>query len=270
VYPIALASTPTIGVPLPGVRAYVLDRWLRPVPKGSPGFLYLAGDGVGRGYLDAPGATARVFVADPVAGDGRRMYATGDRVRVDRRGCLEYLGRADDQVKINGHRVELGEVDAAVRAHPEVSECAVLVDESEALHLFVVGADGTLTDWLANRLPSFMVPRRITQVPAIPLLPSGKVDRRRLLAMVEMGPTVEHPSSEVADLIADVWREVLRRPDITPADNFFSLGGHSLLAIRVVARVRKAMNLSLPISSIFEFPVLSDLADHIEQLRART
>ena len=288
-FPLAMSDEPTIGLPLPGIRAYVLDAWLRPVPLGTPGLLFLAGDGVGRGYLDAPGATARAFLADPIAGDGSRMYATGDRVRLTSDYRLEFLGRADEQVKINGYRVEPREVEATVLTHPGVSDCAVLADTSgpqPTLRLFAVCTQPTLDalpGWLASRLPSFMVPHELHRVPKIPLGPQGKVDRRATQeqaarpraapepaphpAPQSLPPAVEPAMSSTAEVIAEVWRDVLRKAVITSDDDFFTLGGHSLLAIRVVARIRREMGVTLPISSVFAFPVLRDLADHIEQLR---
>lgn len=283
VFPLAMADTPTIGVPLPGIRAYVLDDWLRPVPLGTPGQLFLAGDGIGRGYLDAPGTTARAFLADPIACDGSRMYATGDRVRITSDHLLEFLGRGDDQAKINGYRVEPMELEAAALAHPGVRGCAVLVDRSgplPALELFAVCAPESLESlpkWLASRLPSYLVPRGVHRISAIPTGPGGKVDRHALAAMlgrpepvtVPDEPPVEDDLSTTEKLIAEVWREVLRTPEITGDDDFFSLGGHSLLAIRVVARIRKDTGVALPIPSVFAFPVLRDLAAHVETLRGQ-
>lgn len=283
VFPLAMADTPTIGVPLPGIRAYVLDDWLRPVPLGTPGQLFLSGDGVGRGYLDAPGTTARAFLADPIAQNGSRMYATGDRVRITPDHLLEFLGRADDQAKINGYRVEPMELETAALAHPDVRGCAVLVDRSgplPALELFAVCAPEafeSLPKWLASRLPSYLVPRAVHRIPAIPIGQGGKVDRNALAAMRGVPVPVTVPDESPVDddlsttekLIAEVWREVLRTPDITGDDDFFSLGGHSLLAIRVVARIRKDTGVALPIPSVFAFPVLRDLAAHVETLRGQ-
>ena len=277
VYPLALSPDPTIGLPLPGVRAYVLDEWLRPVPPGTPGMLHLAGPGLARGYLGAPGRTAAAFPPDPLAGDGSRMYRTGDRARLRADGCLEYLGRVDDQVKISGYRVERAEVEHAVLAQPGVSACAVVVDDEgsdPALHLYAVCGQGVL-DALPERLsavlPAHMVPRRFSRVERIPLNSSGKADRARLTtapAPERKGEAAPERKSE--EVIAAVWQTVLGRTDIRPEDDFFSLGGHSLLAIRVIARLHKDMNLKLPISTVFDYPVLRDLANHVEQqLRAR-
>ncbi|WP_410652702.1 non-ribosomal peptide synthetase [Amycolatopsis sp. cmx-4-54] len=281
VYPLALSPDPTIGLPLPGVRAYVLDAWLRPVPPGTPGTLYLAGPGLARGYLGAPGRTATAFVPDPLACDGSRMYDTGDRVRLRADGCLEYLGRLDGQVKVSGFRVERAEVEHAVLAQPGVTACAVLLDDEgsdPALHLYVVCAPdipAVLPGRLRAVLPSQMVPSRITRVERIPLTARGKLDRARLTAAPEpVADPIAEPAapqeSGATEVIAAVWRTVLGRTDIRPEDDFFSLGGHSLLAIRVIARLHKDMDLKLPISTVFDYPVLQDLADHVEQqVRAR-
>lgn len=273
VFPLALSPDPTIGLPLPAVRAYVLDQWLRPVPPGAPGMLYLAGPGLARGYLGAAGRTAAAFVPDPIAGGGGRMYRTGDRVRMRADGCLDYLGRADDQVKISGYRVERGEIEHAVLTQPGVSACAVVIDTESvdpAPHLYVV-CDQDVLDALPARLgevlPAYLVPRRFTRVERIPLTTRGKIDREQL----RTAPPPAAPVTGAAQMIADVWQTVLGRTGIQPDDDFFSLGGHSLLAIRVVARLRRDMNVTLPISTVFDYPVLRDLAEHVEkQLRAKT
>ncbi|HEU5111214.1 MAG TPA: amino acid adenylation domain-containing protein, partial [Micromonosporaceae bacterium] len=177
---------PVIGRPLSNLRALVLDAWLRPVPVGVPGELYLAGAQVARGYLNRPGLTADRFLADPFGAPGSRMYRTGDRVRWLPDATLEYLGRGDDQVKIRGHRVEPGEVEAALLRHPEVSAAAVVARQTTGGHkqlvAYVVSTAGDLAPWLRKILPDYLVPSVFVDLDAIPLTPSGKVDRRALPA----------------------------------------------------------------------------------------
>lgn len=289
-YPVGLADSPTIGVALPGVASYVLDSWLRPVPDGADGMLWIAGAGVSAGYLSSAGLTAAAFVADPFAADGSRMYRTGDVVRRDPAGRLVYVGRRDDQVKLNGFRVDLAEIEQTARRHPGVVDCAALPDQSSSyVDLFVVSGGqpagaAELTAWLASQLPAHMAVRQIRFLDALPTLRSGKLDRAALrdlpgrdlpapgelpVAGSKEAPAVDGPdtaTSTTRQLIATVWCDVLQKDDIGEQDDFFSLGGHSLLAIKVAARVRKQLGVALPISAVFEYPRLSDLAQHVDQL----
>ncbi|MEU8658581.1 amino acid adenylation domain-containing protein [Actinoplanes philippinensis] len=269
-------AEPHIGMPLPGVRAYVLDPLLRPVASGATGELVLAGPGVARGYLHRPGRTARSFVPDTVAGDGSRMYRTGDRVRLRPDGNLDFLGRQDDQVKIRGFRVELGEVESALRACPGVRAAVAAVHTDASGTTSLVGyhvsdpgvASAEVIDRLRDRLPEHMVPTVLVPVTEMPLTASGKVDRDRLPApgLVSAGdPGYIAPDGPVEELIAEVWAEVLNLDRVGATDDFFDLGGHSLLAIRVVARVKKRMKLTLPTTVVFERPRLRDLAGYITE-----
>ncbi|MGE7386871.1 non-ribosomal peptide synthetase [Streptomyces sp. NPDC004126] len=264
---------PHIGRPLPGKRAYVLDRNLRPVPEHEIGELYLAGSGVAHGYVAQSALTAERFVADPFSADGSRMYRTGDNVRRRDDGVLEFMGRSDRQVKVRGYRIELGEVEAAVCAHPEVKTAVVVVRDDEVLDdrlvayyvADLVPSSTELRDHCATVLPAYMLPTDFVHIDSIPLTVNGKIDRDRLLALhtVETGEGVE-PDGPVEKLIADVWAEALGRDRISADDDFFALGGHSLIALRLVSRIKKELGVRLPVKAVYQHPRLRDLAQHVE------
>ncbi|WDZ83434.1 non-ribosomal peptide synthetase [Micromonospora cathayae] len=267
---------PHIGTVLPGLALRLLDDTLTPVAPGEVGDLYLAGSRVGRGYRRRPGLTAERFVADPDATDGRRMYRTGDLCRQLPDGRLEFVGRADGQVKVRGHRIELGEIEAVLAGHPGVAEVAVVVrpDASgEATLVAYHRATGpvdpaALRERAAAQLPTYMVPGAFVALDRFPLTNSGKLDRAALpeptAAAVPVTEVRERPTGRVEELIAAVWSHVLGAPAISADDNFFKLGGHSLLAIKLVARVRAELGLSLPVRAVYENPKLRDLARAIE------
>ncbi|MBZ4422890.1 amino acid adenylation domain-containing protein [Myxococcus sp. RHSTA-1-4] len=271
----------SIGRPIDNLRAYVLDGALRPVPEGVRGELYVAGHGVARGYLGRPDATAERFIPDPFAATpGARMYRTGDVVRWLPDGTLEYLGRADDQVKVRGARVEPGEVEAALAQHPAVARVAVVAHEASPgearLVAWAVLKPGQALDaaamraFLKERLPDFMVPSAFEALEALPLTPSGKVDRRSLRARA--APTGNAAAEYVAPAtpeelaLAGIWSELLGRPRIGARDDFFALGGHSLMAARIVSRVREALGVELPLTAVFEAPTLAGMADVVSRL----
>ncbi|MFI2076643.1 amino acid adenylation domain-containing protein [Streptomyces triculaminicus] len=268
---------PHLGSPLPRVRAYVLDDALRPAPAGTAGELYLAGPGLANGYTGRPALTAERFVADPFAADGTRMYRTGDEVREGADGTLEFLGRTDRQVKVRGFRVELGEVEAALCSHPGVTGAVATVRRGTDLLAHYVPADGAapttaeLRAHTAAALPGYMVPAAFVALDALPRTVSGKVDVRAL-PDPEPQSTPERPGpgpgSEIEELIAGVWSEVLGRDDIHPDDDFFALGGHSLVALRVVSRLKKRIGVVMPTKDVYRHPRLRDLAGHAEALRA--
>jgi amino acid adenylation domain-containing protein len=243
-----------LGSPVANTDLYLLDRGLEPAPPGTPGELYIGGEGLARGYLGRPDLTAERFLPDPAAGRlGARLYRTGDMAR--RRpqdGALEFLGRADHQVKLRGFRIELGEIEAVLSARPSVRECAVVVREdvpgSPRLVACLVFHEGlaepaeALQAALRERLPEYMVPHVFAVLPALPLTPNGKIDRRALLA----GPAPEGgrtgrvaPSNPVEEGLATVWADVLHLAEVGVHDNFFALGGDSILAIQVVTRSRQ-------------------------------
>ncbi|MBB5803972.1 amino acid adenylation domain-containing protein/non-ribosomal peptide synthase protein (TIGR01720 family) [Saccharothrix ecbatanensis] len=250
---------PVIGRPLSNLRAYVLDADLRPVPPGVPGELFLGGAQVARGYLDRPGLTAQRFVADPFGPAGARMYRTGDRVRwVD--GVLEYLGRADDQVKLRGFRIEPGEVEAALLGVPGVLQSAVVVRENRLIG-YVTGTPETdPRDALARTLPDYLVPSAVVVLDELPLSPSGKLDRRALPEPDLTGGDFVAPRTEAERAVAEVLADVLGLDRVGATDDFFRLGGDSILSIRVTSRLRAAFGVQLSPRAVFEHPTVSGLA----------
>ncbi|MEV7579171.1 amino acid adenylation domain-containing protein [Streptomyces erythrochromogenes] len=266
----ALSEEPLVGRPLANTRAYVLDAGLRPVAPGVPGELYLAGPSLARGYLNRPSLTAGRFVACPFE-DGARMYRTGDLVRWDRQGRIDYLGRADDQVKIRGFRIEPGEIEASLRACPEVAQAAVLARDGgpagKRLVAYVVAAagrtaePGALRGRLAARLPDHMVPSAFVVVEAFPMNRNGKLDRAALPAP-DFGalPASRAPRGPREELLAELFAQVLGLESVGAEDSFFELGGHSLLATRLLSRIRAVLGGDLGIRSLFQHPTVAGLA----------
>jgi acyl carrier protein len=266
----------SIGRPVANVTAYVLDRAGRLAPLGSPGELYLGGAGVARGYLGRPELTAERFVPDPFGPSGARLYRTGDLVRFRADGELEFLGRADEQVKLRGYRIELGEIEAALRRQDGVGEAVVVVREEEAgekqLVAYIEGSAEVagMRAHLQRSLPGYMVPNAIVKLAAFPLTVNGKLDRQALPApdeAVGAGPGYAAPRTPDEAMLVAIFGEVLKRRQVSIEDNFFDLGGHSLLATRVVARVREGLGVELPLRSLFEAQTVRDLAGRMEELR---
>ncbi|OLF14374.1 hypothetical protein BLA60_04400 [Actinophytocola xinjiangensis] len=254
-----------IGRPFPYVRAHVLDDRLVPVAEGRTGELFVAGDALARGYLNQPGLTATRFVADPYGPAGSRMYRTGDLVRVRADGDLEYVGRADHQVKVRGFRVEPGEIEAVLTEHDAVAR-AVVVAAGERLVAYVVPEGETptvrtLRAHLAARLPAHMVPSVFVPLREIPLTANGKLDRAALPApAAHPGPDGRSPESPAEELLCDVFAEVLGvRPVWTDSD-FFALGGHSLLAARLDGRLHARTGVRLGLRAVFDAPTPAALA----------
>ena len=273
-------ARPPIGRPVAGAATYVLDPWLRPVPPGLPGELYLAGAGVARGYAGRAAMTAERFVPDPFSPTpGARMYRTGDKARWRVDGEMEYLGRLDTQVKLRGFRIELGEVESSLLAHPAVSEAVAVVRDDTGdsrLVVYVVPSAGhaapeamELRAHLRERLPDYMVPAAYVALPALPLTTSGKVDRRALPAP-STGAAAAPPRTATEAGLAEVWRELLGVPRVRAGDSFFALGGHSLLAMRMVAEAHARLGIALPIREVFDFPRLADLAARVDRIRGRS
>ncbi|MFE9173487.1 non-ribosomal peptide synthase/polyketide synthase [Streptomyces kebangsaanensis] len=268
----ALPATLPIGRPLDDTRGYVLDNALQPQPPGVPGELYLAGAGLARGYTGRPGATAARYLADPFGPPGSRMYRTGDIVRWSADGELHFVGRADDQIKIRGFRVEPAEIEARLTAHPEIAEAVVSVSRHAGrtrLVAHLVPAPGAavppaaeLRDRLSGELPDYMVPAAFVTVAELPLTANGKVDRRRL---PEPDPSVaadtvyRAPRTEAERVLAGVWAELLGVQRVGVDDNFFMLGGDSIVSIQVVSRARAA-GLALTPRDLFRHPTLAALA----------
>ncbi|WP_329172616.1 non-ribosomal peptide synthetase [Streptomyces sp. NBC_01477] len=268
-------GVPPIGRPLDGVRAYVLDASLRPVPSGAEGELYVAGPGVARGYLGRPGLTATRFVADPFAGAGTRMYRTGDLVRWGADGVLEYVSRADQQIKLRGHRIEPGEIEAVLRAHPAVRSACVLVREDlpgdRTLTAYVVPAPGAapdpgqLAEHVGRRLPAPMVPAAVHLLDALPLTANGKLDRAALPAPVRRAAAAGRPPrGAYEEILCGLFADVLGTEVVGPDDDFFALGGHSLLATRLAGRIRAALGTETEIRTVFENPSVAALAAALE------
>jgi amino acid adenylation domain-containing protein len=260
---------PAIGRPLPGGRAHVLDRRGELAPPGVPGELVLGGAGLARGYLGRGDLTAERFVPAPWGRPGSRLYRTGDLVRQRPDGGLVYLGRIDHQAKVRGFRVELGEVEAALRSEAGVREAVVAVHgdgPAAALAAYAAGeglAPGGLRSALAARLPAYMVPSWITVLPALPRLPNGKVDRGALPRPLASGEAGEAPATPTEVALAAVWCELLGVRRVGRRDNFFHLGGHSLLAARLASRVREAFGVEMGPARAFEAPTLAALAQEI-------
>jgi amino acid adenylation domain-containing protein len=267
-----------IGRPLANTTLHVLDEFLHPVPAGVTGELFIAGAGVARGYRGRPWLTAERFVADPFAGDGSRMYRSGDRVRWLADGQLEFVGRTDDQVKVRGFRIEPGEIEAVLATHPGVRSATVLAlgeDANRRLVAYVVPADpaagippvAQLRDHLLQQVPGYMAPAVFTELAALPLTPNGKLDRAALSALEVARPEPEEfaaPSGAAEELLAGIWAQLLGVDRVGAHDNFFELGGHSLLATQVVSRIRDVFGTEIPLAALFDQPTIRKLTRVIE------
>jgi thioesterase domain-containing protein len=266
------SGNPPIGLPVTNARVYVLDQAGQPVPVAVAGELYIGGAGVARGYLGRPGLTAERFVADPFGGEpGARLYRTGDLGRWRADGTIEFLGRNDFQVKVRGFRVELGEIEAGLLAHPQVREAVVVAREERAgdqrLVAYIVAPGSVeieaLRAHLSERLPEYMVPAAYVRLQALPLTPNGKLDRRLLPApegeaFVTRGYAA--PVGETEQALAEIWSELLGVERVGRHDNFFELGGHSLLAVRVISRVRQVLGAEVVLAHVFSHPTVESLA----------
>ena len=263
----------TIGRPLPNTQVYVLDENRQPLPIGVPGELYLAGDGLARGYFGREDLTAERFVANPFAKQsGARMYRTGDLARFRPDGTIQYLGRIDNQVKLRGFRIELGEIEAALLKDPSVQSAVVIVREDipgdKRLVAYVVPSWTSISgpglkDLVRQRLPEYMVPSAFVEIRALPLSPNGKINRRELPApdwsTADVGDVVL-PRNELESMLVGIWQAALGIPNVGIRDNFFDLGGHSLVAARVLAEVEKTIGRDLPLSALFRGATVESLA----------
>ncbi|WP_051237157.1 non-ribosomal peptide synthetase [Paenibacillus pinihumi] len=264
-----LNSSVPIGRPADNVRVYVLDERLQPVPGGATGELYIAGDGVARGYWGQEERTAERFLEEPFTPEGR-MYRTGDIARRLGDGSLVYLGRSDEQVKVRGYRIETGEIEACLAEHENVREAAVVAkpDGESGLALWAyIAADGQveqeeLRHYLQERLPSYMMPSHFVLLDGLPVTANGKTDRRALLEddTQTMGQAHEEPSGELEIRLAEMWQQVLGREQIGRGDSFFDLGGHSLKAILLLSKVQKEFSITVPLQTLFDRPTIKGLA----------
>ncbi|GHH43348.1 non-ribosomal peptide synthetase [Lentzea cavernae] len=280
--PVKWPETPPLGRPLPGVSAYLLDTSLQPVATGERGELYLGGKGVAQGYVGRPVLTAQRFLPDPFSPEpGARMYRTGDLTRVISTGEIEFLGRADNQVKVRGHRVEPSEVDAVLGAHPDVRETVTVprrsTDDAWSLAAYLVAVPGRkvphaaeLRAFVRTRLPEYMVPSSFVPLDALPLNTNGKVDRSALPA-----PGAEHrnlttpyvaPGNPQQKLIRDIWAEALGVDAVGVEDDFLELGGNSLQAMRIASRVSQAFDVDVTVRVLFDSPTVGRLARAVEEL----
>jgi amino acid adenylation domain-containing protein len=274
---------PTIGQPIRGTQAYILDEQLCPVPSGEVGELYLGGAGLARGYLNRPSLTAERFLPDPFSEHAAaRLYRTGDLVSLLPTGELKFLGRADHQVKIRGFRIELGEIEAVLSRHPAVQEAVVTAQELGAgdrqLVAYVVPRPSesptshSLRQYLHQSLPDYMVPARIVRLEALPLTPNGKIDRRALpqptTGLEERAP-YQPPRNEVEAILCHSWSHLFGLSHMGIEDNFFDLGGHSLLAARFITQTREKLQVELQLSDLFAAPTISQLAGVINSYKAQ-
>ncbi|WP_308907806.1 non-ribosomal peptide synthetase [Pseudomonas canadensis] len=260
-----------IGRPLGNVICRVLDEQLNPVPLGVPGELCIGGIGLARGYLGRAGLTAERFVADPYGEAGARLYRTGDRARWNADGVIEYLGRLDQQVKLRGFRVEPEEIEARMLALEGIAQAVVRVRDGQLIGYFT--AQGELDEEavktaLAAELPEYMVPALLMRLDAMPLSPSGKLDRRALPEPVWQVCEHVEPETALQQQIAAIWREVLGLPSIGLRDDFFALGGHSLLATQIISRTRHACDVELPLRTLFEASELGAFAEQVGLIQA--
>ncbi|MGH8612555.1 MAG: AMP-binding protein, partial [Gammaproteobacteria bacterium] len=281
-----------IGRPIQGLRLYLLNRYLQPVPVEVPGELYVAGVGVGRGYLGRPDLSAAAFIPNPFGTEPwDRLYRSGDRARFRHNGTIEFLGRVDHQVKVRGHRIELGEIEARLAEHPRVREAAVLaradgdgdkrlvayIARSAAAPLPVSGEDKPAGDsdvsgeelraFLKQSLPEYMVPSTFVFLERLPRTPNGKVDRNALPAPDFTSlPQARYvpPRTPTEERLAAIWAEVLKLERVGVEDDFFELGGHSLLATQILSRVRAAFGIELPMLVLFEATTVASLAKAVE------
>ena len=268
------SSSVPIGLPITNMEVYVLDDFKNPVPRGVIGEIYLAGTGLADGYWEKPELTAEKFVQNPFS-SGTKMYRTQDLGRINENGIIEFLGRRDFQVKINGHRIELGEIEAQLSHFKSINESVVLVDERNGLKnlagYFVSNEPVRLTDlqsYLSKKLPRFMIPMYFKQLEEFPLSPNGKIDRKalRLIDTTEVNSKVDFiaPQTEIEEILAEIWKEVLGVSKIGIKEDFIALGGNSLAAIRITSRINEEIEMNFTITKVFELPTIEAYSDFIE------
>jgi amino acid adenylation domain-containing protein len=282
--PAAVAETRSvpIGRPIANTGIYLLDESLRPVPIAAPGELHIGGTGLARGYLNRANLTAERFIPNSFASaGGARLYRTGDLAYFRPDGLIEFLGRADGQVKIRGHRIELAEIESALNTHPSVKEAVVVVRPGQAgtnwLVAYIVARREApvwhvdrLRNHLRERLPDYMIPSVFSSLETAPLTPSGKIDRRSLPEVDKSRPALFQdyvaPSTPTEEMLAQIWRELLGLSRVGVNDNFFDLGGHSLLLVQAQNKIKQVFGRDLSVVELFDFPTINSLAAHLCQL----
>ena len=278
-------ALPPIGRPIANARVYILDHHLKPAPIGVGGELYIGGAGVARGYLNRPELTSERFLCDPFDSEpGGRLYRTGDLARYLPDGDIEFLGRTDHQVKINGIRIEPGEIEGVLARHPQIRETAVIVREEppgeKRLVAYLVSDAETpptvseLRRFLAQKVPDFMIPSAFVPLKNLPLTCNGKLDRTLLPAPGDTRPELEvsymAPYNSLQKMLAVIWQDLFNMRQIGIRDNFFELGGHSMLAITMVARIESSLGLKLPLATLFRHTTILSLAEELLELNGRT
>ncbi|QYB06396.1 amino acid adenylation domain-containing protein [Rhodococcus sp. USK10] len=267
-----IGATVSLGGPVHNIRTYVLDRRLRAVPVGTRGELYVASAYLARGYAGRPDLTAERFVADPFGGTGGRMYRTGDVVRWNEAGKLEYLGRSDFQIKLRGQRIEPGEIETALTSDPAVTYAAVTVhrdrDAGDRLIAYIVTADDApdeqrIAGHLAGLLPAYMIPSAFVPLPELPVTSSGKLDRAALPEPAPARPASDPPATPTEDVIAFVFAEVTGTASVGRYDNFFAAGGNSLTAAQAAARVGAALRTTVELRALFDHPTVAELSAYL-------
>ena len=277
------SAAPSIGRPIANTQVYLLDSQLEPVPLRATGELYIGGEGLARGYVNRAALTAERFIPDPFSNrPGARLYRTGDIARYRDDGEIEFLGRKDNQVKIRGFRIEPGETEAALSTHPAIRDVAVCthedgIDNKRLVAYIVFERDQTasvteLRNFLKSRLPDYLVPSVLIPLPALPVLPNGKVDRRALPEPASDRPVLDKsyvaPRTVVEDQLAQIWARMLKVEKVGIHDNLFDLGGHSLLATQVISQMRETFMIELSPRRLFAEPTIEQLAILITQLQA--
>ncbi|PSB57975.1 non-ribosomal peptide synthetase, partial [Chamaesiphon polymorphus] len=275
-----LQQTVPIGKPIANTQVYILDPQLQPVPVGVTGELHIGGDGLARGYLNRPELTASKFIPNPFSSDkSARLYKTGDLARYLNDGNIEFLGRLDHQVKIRGFRIELGEIEAVISQHPQVSQVVAIdredISGNQQLVAYVIAQSGAeissteIKDFVKEKIPSYMVPGAVICLDSLPLTPNGKVDRQALpqpdMSSMSSGDFVP-PRTHTEAVLAEIWQKILKVEKISVRDNFFDLGGHSLLATQLSSQISEALNVKLPLKSLFEASTLASLAEEIDNI----